>query len=63
MWKWKFIIRLEIFITYLSLWNMFIQICNISSFYLQFCKKKIRNICNSGEQKYISHMFVIDKYV
>ena len=40
---------------------MFILVCNILNHYLQFRKKC--NISNSGEQKYISHMFAIDVYV
>ena len=39
----------------------FILICNLFSYYLQF--HKICNISNSGEQKYISQMFIIDIYV
>ena len=39
-----------------------ILICNLLSYYLQFHKKKC-NISNSGEQKYISQMFIIDIYV
>ena len=37
----------------------FILICNLLGYYLQFHKKC--NISNSGEQKYISQLFAIDR--
>ena len=42
--------------------TLFILICKLLSYYLQFHKKKC-NISNSGEEKYISQMFAIEFYV
>ena len=61
MWKWKFIIGIEIFITHLWLWNIVysdVQYFELSSAISYKC-----NISNSEEQKPISQMFAIDIYV
>ena len=60
MYKWKFIIRIEIFITYLRLGN---KVYSNMHYKVIICNFVKCNISNSDEQKYISQMSAFDDYV
>ena len=61
MYKWKFTIRIDIYIIHFRLGNMFYFNMQSKIQYLQFGIK--RNISYAAEQKHISQLSAIDVYV